>query len=623
MPFFIAKISFFLKTDCKDTEMRRQCKKRREILEIKTVLFPYFVSRKGINFRTQLPDFLKHPRSASLYISLFFLLIISDLANAQSNFAPLNEDYYHWIDRYEVKTARLSDAIFTSVKPYQRSAIIQFVDSVSALGGFTSRADEFNRDYLQIDSWEWSKTEKSNSRRARRIYGKKSDFIHVNHPDLDLHVNPVIMWGLGQDSRNPERLFINTRGVEVRGMVDKKVGFYTYLAENQTMLPSYVNDFKAQFGVVPHEGFWKEYKEGNGVDFFQARGYFTFDATRHINLQFGHDRFFIGNGQRSLIYSDFQPPALFLKGNVKVWKLNYFFLINQLTADIRAVGNTLLGTESYPQKFSATHHLSLNLGKRFNIGFFESVVFGASDTTGATRFRFDYLNPVIFYRAIEQQNGSSDNVLLGMDFKWLAFRKLSFYGQFVLDEFKIDNIRAQNGWWANKFAVQAGGKYVDAFGVPNLDLQGEVNIVRPFTYSHNSAFGSYSNYRQSMAHPLGANFQEVLGILRYQPMGRLNVVAKLSVTQVGRDSVNANWGNNILLRNTTREKEFGNTIGQGSRNTITFGSFTMSYQLLHNMFVDGNVIVRTSQSDWSRFNKNTMAVSMVLRWNIPQRLYEF
>ncbi len=88
------------------------------------------------------------------------------------------------------------------------------------------------------------------------------------------------------------------------------------------------------------------------------------------------------------------------------------------------------------------------------------MAFNADDSTG---IRLDYFNPIIFYRAIEQQNGSSDNVLLGMDFKWNVVRKLQLYGQFVLDEFVIDNLKKGNGWWANKFAIQAGGKYVDAF----------------------------------------------------------------------------------------------------------------------------------------------------------------
>ena len=81
-----------------------------------------------------------------------------------------------------------------------------------------------------------------------------------------------------------------------------------------------------QYPVIPHEGFWKEYKDGKGVDFLQARGYITFEATRHINMQFGHDRLFVGNGYRSLIFSDFSPPAWFLKGNVNVWKINYLFV---------------------------------------------------------------------------------------------------------------------------------------------------------------------------------------------------------------------------------------------------------------------------------------------------------
>ncbi len=45
-------------------------------------------------------------------------------------------------------------------------------------------------------------------------------------------------------------------------------------------------------------------------DFLQARGYITFEATRHFNLQFGHDRFFVGNGQRSFIFSDNGPHVI-------------------------------------------------------------------------------------------------------------------------------------------------------------------------------------------------------------------------------------------------------------------------------------------------------------------------
>jgi len=373
--------------------------------------------------------------------------------------------------------------------------------------------------------------------------------------------------------------------------------------------------------VIPHEGFWKPYKEGQAVDFLQARGYITFEATKSINIQFGHDRFFIGNGYRSLVFSDFSPPALFLKGNVKVWKLNYMFLLNQMTADNEPRSNA--SSRGYPNKFVALHHLSINIGKKLNVGVFESVVFSPDDSVGTDRFRLEYLNPIIFYRAIEQQNGSSDNALLGLDWKWNAVKRLSFYGQFMLDEFVIDNIREGNGWWANKFAVQVGGKYVDAFGIANLDLQGELNMVRPYTYSHHTTYGSYSSYKQPIAHPLGANLREVVGIVRYQPLPRLNLTGKLVFTDVGRDSVGVNWGSDILKNNATHERQFNNTIGQGLANEILFGSFTASWQLKHGLFIDASVILRNSKSAEAVYNNTTSITSLALRWNIPQRLYEF
>jgi hypothetical protein len=554
---------------------------------------------------------------------LFFFLLIPFLSVAQSTYAPLNDDYYHLIDRYEIKAGRIVPEIFTSSKPYKRSAIVAFIDTLKKHDVFNSPADRFNYQYLNDDNWEWPATAGSDSRSPflRHFYKKKSDFYSVSTPEFDLHLNPVLYIGAGTDSRRDETLFINSRGVEVRGMVDNKVGFYTYLTDNQALLPSFVSDQMASTGVIPHEGFWKNYKEGAGVDFLQARGYISFEATRSIHFQFGHDRSFIGNGYRSLIFSDFSPPALFLKGNVKVWKLNYLFLLNQMTADTRAVTNGIF--KGYPNKFVALHHLSINVGKKLNIGVFESVIFSPDDSLGTDHFRLEYLNPIIFYRAIEQQNGSSDNVLLGFDFKWNAIKKVSFYGQFLLDEFVIDNIREGNGWWANKFGIQAGGKWINAFGLPNLDLQGEVNVIRPYTYSHHTRYGSYSAYRQPLAHPLGANLKEIAGILRFQPLPRLNLTGKLVFTNIGRDTTKVNWGSNILKNYRSREQEYNNTIGQGVSNEILFGTFTASWQMKHNFFIDASVILRKSSSPVNIYNNKTSITSLALRWNIPQRLYEF
>jgi hypothetical protein len=151
---------------------------------------------------------------------------LTSFAFAQSTYAPLNEDYYHSIDRYEVKSGRVTSQLFTGVKPYKRSDIVAFLDTLRNDSIFTSRSDRFNYDYYSNDSWEWSQAESSNSRKhfLKALYKKKSDLFYVDEDAFDFHVNPVLYLGAGNDSRLDDPIFINTRGIEFRGMVDKKVG---------------------------------------------------------------------------------------------------------------------------------------------------------------------------------------------------------------------------------------------------------------------------------------------------------------------------------------------------------------------------------------------------------------
>jgi len=558
---------------------------------------------------------------------LVFLSVAWFGLSAQSTNATLNDDYYHWITRYEIKAGRVAPELFTAVRPYKRNMIVALVDSLNKKDQvFNSSADQFNYEYLRNDSWEWSRAESSDSKKPflKSLYRKKSDFAHVDVPDFDLHVNPVLYLGAGKDSRLSQSLFINTRGVEIRGMIDKKVGFYTFFTDNQSILPAYVNDAMLLYNnyTVPHEGFWKTYKT-NGVDFFQARGYIDFNISKSIYMQFGHDRTFIGNGFRSLIFSDYSPPNLFLRANVKVWKLNYMFQLNRLTADAMGTPGGSTANKNYPVKFMAFHHLSFNIGKKFNLGLFESVVFTPQDSINQNTFQLNYLNPIIFYRAIEQQGGSPDNVLLGGEFKWNAAKQLSFYGQFVIDEFVLKELKAGNGWWANKFALQGGLKYIDVFNVSNLDIQLEANLIKPYAYSHDSQYSNYSNYNQSLAHPLGANLLEGVAIVRYQPLPKLNLIAKTFYTKIGRDTTNVNWGSDILKNNSSHQMDYGNKVAQGVSNTIAFVDLTASYMLKHNFFIDLRTTLRKSSSPVALYNNNSTITSVSLRWNIPARNYDF
>lgn len=93
--------------------------------------------------------------------------------------------------------------------------------------------------------------------------------------------------------------------------------------------------------------------------------------------------------------------------------------------------------------------------------------------------------------------------------------------------------------------------------------------------------------------------------------------------QVGRDTTSFDWGGDILKSNSDKEQDFDNTIGQGVKNDILLATFTATWQVWHNVFIDASVVIRNSESPAPVFHHNTTVTSLALRWNIAQRLYEF
>jgi len=590
---------------------------------------------------------------------LSFFLVLSCIAVAQSPFVPLNTDYYHLIDRFEIRQNRWAEGFHSSVKPYNRQGIIQLTDSVIAHPTRDlSDTDYFNLDYLRNDSWELVNSRfdslavdpfsrhlmptagPGDSRKPflTNFYRKKADFYSLKTPDFDLHVNPVFYFGLGAESvtyrdredpappNKSQTLFVNTRGLEVRGTIAKRLGFYTFFADNQAVYPEYIQQYGQTYSrydiegaSAPGQSFVKPFRT-NGVDYLSARGYITFDALKIINVQFGHDRTFIGNGFRSLLLSDNAPPYLFARFTTRLGRrIQYTNLFTQLQ-------NTQVplaaGVRQIPPKFAAMHHLSVNIGDHVNVGVFEAEVFSRD------RLDLSYLNPVILYRYVESSQGSADNAMIGIDAKANFLSHFMVYTQVMLDEFVLRELRAGNGSWTNKFAMQLGGKYIDAFGIPNLDLQLEANLARPYTYSHegsptvSAGQTNYAHYSQPLAHPLGANFVEGLGIVRYQHK-RLSLNGIFGVMTSGADLPGRNYGGNILLDYNTRVRNEGNFIGQGRKTITTYADLRASYMARHNVFLEGRVLYRYQDSQ-NRQNKYTDQVAtLALRWNLPHSNWVF
>ncbi len=542
---------------------------------------------------------------------------------AQDATVPLNPDTYRIIDRYQIQ--HNTPDLHTSFKPYGRARVATLAEAVDQSLDVKSPQDAYNGQFLINDNWNYTRYDRDNaSRRSllKYFYERKSDFYSYESPEFTLRVNPVLGLQVGTDNQTSGMRFLNTRGIQVEGSLDEKLGFYTFFTDNQATLPGYVIDRIRRDGVVPHEAYWKRFKD-DGYDFFTARGYVNYAATKHISVMLGHDRNFIGDGYRSLILSDYSAPYFFLKLNTQVWKLQYTNLFAELTQNFEQ------RDQLYDKKYIALHHLSLNLLPNLNVGVFESTIFGRNHG----RFELQYLNPIIFYRAVESSLGSEDNSLLGADFKWNIYQRVQLYGQFVLDEFLLSELKAGKGWWGNKYALQAGAKYIDAFNVSNLDLQGEVNIVRPFTYQHASASTNYQHYQQPLAHPMGANLAEAIAIIRYQPLPKVTVTGKAILTRYGQDPASftdadgnqgpANYGGNVLKSYNTRSGNYGFSIGDGVTTDQVYGEATVSYQFRYNTFFDVTQVFRNANAADPAFSSNSSFTSLSFRWNIPQRTHAF
>lgn len=567
----------------------------------------------------------RFPQKVLLKSLLLMIWVISVLpeAKAQSTYLPLNEDIQDMLDRYEIRSGSINPHYFTGTKPYLRQSVVAFARRLDSAGLFTTAADRFNRQWIHTENREFTNWPADTFRTSRKyVYRSRPDFAHVSADGLDLHINPVLYGLAGRDPDLDAPAYINLRGIEMRALIDDKIGVYTFIGENQARLPAYVQASLDPYRVVPHESLWKDFA-GGGVDFLQARGYLTFRASRHIDIQFGHDRNFIGNGYRSMILSDYSAPYLFLKANLRVWKINYNYMISRLNADVLLSQGGSLTKGRYPQKFFAYHQASINLGKKVSVGIFESVIFSPRDSTRRNYFDMGYLNPVIFYRAVEQQFGSPDNVLLGFDGKWLVRKGLMAYGQIVIDEFVLSRVISGDGWWANKVGYQLGMKATDLFGISSLDLQAEWNSARPYTYSQSGKYLEYSHYRQPLAHPLGANFREAVGIIRYQPMPRLQLQFKAIGYRKGKDGAGQNWGGDILKENDiNRAADTGNLTGQGIKTDVLLADFTASWMLRHNLFVDVRHLERRVSGGLPQ-DASGRLTSVALRLNVARRNYDF
>ncbi len=595
--------------------------------------------------------------------TFFVLLCIAHLVYGQGSLIPAGNPAYHIADRMAIKSG-IEAPMHLGLRYFRRGDLAAYAEQLDSASTNLSARDRQDIQYLYDDNHEWlglpenpttligkraprdkkvytdsshtfyyfdenkgqlapNRAQYTTNKRPilKTFYRTPSALFEVNKPGFNLVINPMMDFNIAYDrydNQNNKIVFLNKRGIDIRGSIDNRIYFETNVTDAQARLPRYVRARVIRDESLPGNGSYKPYKSSifditNGYDFLNAQGLIGFHVTNHVGIQFGHGRNFIGNGYRSMFMSDFSNNAFFLRMNARIWRLHYQTIISELAA---STPREQTGSGILPKKYIAAHYLSFKATPRLHFGIFEAVMFQRQG------FELQYLNPIIFYRTIESILGSGDNVLLGGDMRWDFANHFSLYGQLLLDEFKLGRVLDRNGWWGNKYAIQAGVQYIDAFGLDHLDLRAEYNQATPYTYSHFDTLTSFTHTKQALAHPLGANFREFVGIAHYAPHRRWLVEGRLIYAITGDDPDSSqNWGGNILLDSDTRVSDTNNSIGQGARATILLGGLDISYQLYHNMYADFHLFYRDKASTLDKFDMKNFYVGAGIRVNMwPWRL---
>ncbi|MBL7817955.1 MAG: hypothetical protein JNL70_23300 [Saprospiraceae bacterium] len=572
----------------------------------------------------------------SLTLILCFLIFAQSYTFSQGIVYPLtNEDVYHMVDRFEILYGNPS-IFYSSQKTFTRGDITRYAQYLDTTANIQlSNFDKNDIQYIYDDNNDWlAQSETPTTLTGKKettvgtlaypqyrlnrkpflkfFYKTPANFWEMNKENFSLRLNPILNFKISQGRDDEELIFMNQRGLELRGSIDKRVHFYTNILESQARFPDYATDWIIKHRAIPGVGRYKTYQSlifniKNGYDFINAQGLISFNATPHIGVQFGHGKNFIGDGMRSLFLSDFANNYFFLKLNTKIWKFQYQNIFAEL-----ANQNVTNGDELLPKKFIALHHLSYNVTPNLNFGIFESVI-----ASRKQQFELQYLNPIIFYRSVEFALGSPDNVSVGANGKWNIGKKCQIYGQLMLDEFVFKELFVDNkGWWANKYGMQLGIKYPNALGIDHFDLQLEYNKVRPFTYSHYDSTNHYTHIGVPLAHPLGSNFKEVIFKARYQPLSKIVCEGRIMYAKQGESSLTKNWGETLTVPYTTRTDDYGYFTAEGVKAKILLMSFDASYQIYHNMFLDMHILARKKDSDDPTRNQRTLNFGGGFRMNI-------
>ena len=517
--------------------------------------------------------------------------------SAQQQTLPMS--YQHRI-HYEKYLYKPQKKVFhTAVKPYLASEVYEIVYPDTTYGlrkiesttGFRKAVNVIGyEDIIRFDENGFVKPTYIDSSSGVPI--EKNRYERGYEPrKFYLSANPILRLEVGRDFASSNSIYYNLRGLEINAQIGKKVAIYSAFLENQAEFPDYVSVYVRKIRAAPGEGKVRSFKQ-NGFDFSRAMGHISYTPSKHFNVQFGNGKHFIGDGYRSLLLSDNAFVYPYMQFTTNFWRIKYTNIYTEFINEVESPTDFTLGL---PRKLGSFNYLSIDAAPWLEIGVFEGMIWRNSTSDGKKTFDPNFLNPIIGVRALQKDLDA--NSIYGLNMSVTLPKNIVLYGQYMLQQLKGDLSSS-----TNRTGFQVGAKYFDVLGVKNLNLLAEYNRVRPYAYQSNvDTVLHYSHYNQSIAHPMGANFDELLIMANYR-YKRLVAELKFNTSVSAIDAPLFNVGSDILLNAADADFEFidNSFVGQGDLGYRVFNTEARLGYIINpklNMMIEAKLQVRKYNFD--------------------------
>jgi len=527
------------------------------------------------------------------FLFSFILLIMSihPSIGEPTSYLPVSHRAYDFLDRMEhlffVSGTRLG------TKPLTRAEVAGLLFRLSNKSNLLTEVDkdelnclldEFKNDFLKRNRLVWDDrgpVEHIPGFLKGFVYRNRRNFYSTSGNDYSLYFDPVIVRdaSLGKEhkSSDDDHIYTSANGFKVRGTVGDHLGFDIDIRDSKEWGS---RDYSERAESTMQSRGWVAYK-GDRVEFDETSAHLAY-TNGPIVISYGSGKNIWGRGQNgTLSLSDYASPYDMLRLETDFWRLKFVYFmaeIEQYPPVAQYYYNDPPGVVSDSvavKKRMSGHRVEIDITDRINLGFYENVVY-------AGRWDLSYLNPVMFLKGAEHNNGDHDNAVMGMDFRIFVHRSHSLYGEFFIDD--ITTTKLGTDWYGNKLAYQLGTYIVMPFGLKNVDTRIEYTRIKPWVYTNRIKVNTYTHYGDVLGHPIGPNSDELFVEIRKRFSRRFHSSLSFLRRRHGANPEGENIGGDPLVGYKNGDSKKAKFLA-GEVEKTNMVSFDISYEIFWQFFM--------------------------------------